>query len=205
MTARPPQVLLLDLGNVLAFFDHQQACRALADLSAPPRTAAEMHRAIFASGLERDFDRGRLSAPEFVERLRGLCPGASDQALTAAWGNIFRPNPIVIGALPRLKQAGVRIVLASNTNELHYAWLQHRLPDALALADAAALSCQIGETKPSAAFFDACLRLAGTDASACFFVDDKPEYVDAARHLGIDGLLYGDHAFTAWVDGVTGG
>jgi putative hydrolase of the HAD superfamily len=204
VTSRSPRVLLLDLGNVVAFFDHQRACRALSDLSAPPRTAAEMHGAIFGSGLEQDFDRGRLRAAEFVERLRGWCPGASDQALAAAWGNIFRPNPTVLGALPRLKQAGLRIVLASNTNELHYAWLQHRLPEALALMDATALSFQIGETKPAPAFFDACLRLAGADAAACFFIDDKPEYVAAARRLGIDGLLYSDHAFASWVEGVAG-
>jgi FMN phosphatase YigB (HAD superfamily) len=190
--------LLVDLGNVVAFFDHQRACRALASLSSPPRTPDELHAAIYGSGLETEVDTGRLSGADFLERLRAWCPGASDGALTRAWSDIFEPNPDVVSRLPALRRAGLKIVLASNTNDLHYAWLERHLAEPLSFVDVAVLSLRVGATKPSPVFFDACLQAAGADAGDCFFIDDKPEYVAAAEALGIPGLVYSGPAFDRW-------
>ncbi|MEZ5317160.1 MAG: HAD-IA family hydrolase [Vicinamibacterales bacterium] len=183
-------VLLLDLGNVVAFFDHGRACEALARLSRPAVTADVIHAGIFATGLEADFDRGLVTPAAFLAALRTWCPDATDAELAHAWSDIFRPNPAVVDQLPDLRRRSSRLVLASNTNALHVAELRRTLGAVLGLFDAHVLSFEVGEAKPSPRFFDACLAAAGARASDCVFVDDTPAYVAAAGARGIAGVVY---------------
>ena len=46
--------------------------------------------------------------------------------------------------------------------------------------------------KPAAAFFDACLRLAGCAPEECVFIDDLPANVAGARACGWHGIVYTD-------------
>ena len=103
---------------------------------------------------------------------------------------MFRANPEVGSLLPALKASGYRLVLASNTNELHAAWFAHQFAGELAHFDARVLSCGVGTRKPEAAFFRACLAAAEAPADACVFIDDKEEFVEAARALGLAATTY---------------
>ena len=185
------RVLVSDLGNVVALFDHHRACRQLAALSSEPLTADEVFSMVFAGLLELGFDLGRLSSDEFVQALRTqLKIAASDQAIARAWCDIFEPNPEVIEILRRLKAAGTRLVLASNTNALHYEWIAQHHSDLLAPLDDAVLSYELGCRKPERRFFEECVKRAGVPVHACVFVDDRQDFVDAARSLGMRGVTY---------------
>src|SRR5215471_13195798 len=103
-------VLVCDLGNVVAFFDHHRACRQLAALDGARLTAEEVFRDVFSGTLERDFDCGRLRAGDFLGTLRArLKTTASDEAIARAWCDIFEPNHELVEILVRLKAAGTRL------------------------------------------------------------------------------------------------
>ena len=53
--------------------------------------------------------------------------------------------------LQALKARGLRLVLASNTNELHHDWFDRAFADTLAVFDARVLSYQVGSRKPDRA------------------------------------------------------
>jgi len=185
------KTLLLDFGNVVAFFDHRRASRQLAALAAAPTSESQVFDRVFASPLEPDLDRGRIPTPEFLRLLRRhLDLSASDDAIATAWCDIFRPNEELIAQLPRLRPLVHRLVLASNTNELHFQWIARQFAAPLALFDELVLSFRVGARKPEEAFFRRCVEAAGVPASRCVFVDDKPEFVEAARNAGMAGLLY---------------
>ena len=70
MTSISPPIaaVAFDLGNVLVKVDHLRFCRGLAELAGwPPQ---EIYAAVFHSGLEPGYDRGRLSSREFHRRLQ---------------------------------------------------------------------------------------------------------------------------------------
>ena len=180
------EALLIDLGNVLVRFDHGQTLRAIAAAAgiADPETL----RPHLFGPLEREFDTGRIAAPEFfrrAERAAGL-PSLPDTIWTAAWRDIFEPIPEALDLLSRVR-AGVRTCLVSNTNALHWEGVL-AVCDVDRRVDALALSFRAGLVKPDPAFFRLALDLVGAAPERAFFVDDRPELVEAARAIGIDSL-----------------
>src|SRR6516164_11237030 len=96
------RAIIFDFGNVLAFFDHRLVSRRLSaftDLSEPV-----LHSRLFASGLEHDYETGRLSTAEVIARVRSaLNVRCDDSQLIAAYCEIFTPNHEIEPLLPLLK------------------------------------------------------------------------------------------------------
>lgn len=180
------RALLVDLGKVLVGFDHQVTCEKMSEATGVP---AGRLRGVLFGELEGDFDRGRLTAHEFFrscEARLGLSP-VPDETWIAAWRDIFTPLPEAIAALERVRP-GVRRVLVSNTNALHWEGvLSVFRPDAL--LDDVVLSFRVGATKPEPAFWEAALATAGCGPAACVYSDDRPELVAAASAFGIPGFV----------------
>ena len=183
--------VLVDFGNVIAFFDHRKACRQLAALSSDQIGADELYAAIFETPFEADYDTGRVSSRQFLDALRSTVRSdATDAELGQAWSDIYAPNDAMAATLERLKTRGLRLVLASNTNELHHQWFSRVFADTLSVFDAQVLSYRVGSRKPDRAFFEACLAAAACPASACLYVDDRADFVAAGRALGLQTLVY---------------
>ncbi len=182
------QTIIFDFGNVVGFFDHRLVSSRLRPHAAVP--AEEIHRFIFGGALEDDYERGKLTSAEFLRHLRDRCGlGCPDEVVVQSYVDIFWPNPDVCALLPRLKPA-YRLMLASNTTELHSRHFRAQFAEPLRFFDDLILSFEIGARKPSAAFFEHCLERAGCPASACVFIDDLPANVDGARACGLNGIVY---------------
>jgi HAD superfamily hydrolase (TIGR01509 family) len=184
--------LIFDFGNVIAFFDHGKAARQLAPLSRRPRPPHEIYQTIFQTSLEEDYDSGRLSTAAFIERLRSdLDLHASDDDIAQAWSDIYAPNNAVMEAIQAIDRRGARLVLASNTNELHYRWFRPLFASTLDLFDHEVLSFRIGCRKPDPRFFEACLRACSPMSLAeCLYIDDREDFIEAAAARGIPGIVY---------------
>src|SRR5436190_11991835 len=109
--------VVFDFGNVLGFFSHRRAAEQLAAYSEVSAEAIQAY--LFGSRLEEDYDAGRLSTPAFMGMARQTCRLAcTDEEFRRAFADIFRPNEAVCALVPLLKPR-YRLVLLSNTNELH--------------------------------------------------------------------------------------
>lgn len=180
------QALLVDLGKVLVGFDHQVTCNRLAEVTG---ASAGHLRSVLFGDLETAFDRGRLSASAFFracEKEAGL-RRLSDEVWARAWRDIFHPLPDAIAALARVRP-GVRRVLVSNTNALHWEGVLGVF-DPLELVDALVLSFRVGAVKPEPRFWDAALAAAECAPGECLYADDRPELVTAASARGIPGFV----------------
>ena len=148
------RALLVDLGKVLVGFDHQVTCEKMSEATGVP---AGRLRGVLFGELEGDFDRGRLAPGEFFracEARLGLA-AVPDETWIGAWRDIFTPLPEAIAALQRVRP-GIRRVLVSNTNALHWEGvLSVFRPDGL--LDDVVLSFRVGAAKPDPAFWDAAL------------------------------------------------
>jgi putative hydrolase of the HAD superfamily len=185
-----PKALIFDFGNVVGYFDHRRASRRLAAWSDLPVDA--LHAQLFGGRLEDDYESGRIDTAEFVRRARETCRlRCGDEDFGPAYADIFWPNPDVCALLPRLKPAH-RLLLLSNTNELHARHFGRQFAEALAHFDGLVFSHEVGARKPAPAVFAHAQRLAGCAPQECLFIDDLPANVAAARAFGWQGLVYTD-------------
>jgi putative hydrolase of the HAD superfamily len=182
------QTIIFDFGKVIAFFDHWSVTKRLAVHGDLP--AEELHAFIFGGTLEDDYEAGRLSTAGFLQQLRAKARlRCSEEELIAGYADIFWPNPDICALIPQLTPH-YRLVLASNTTELHSRQFRRQFADTLASFDALVLSHEVGARKPSAAFFQRCLERAECPASACIFIDDLPANVAGALACGLHGVVY---------------
>jgi putative hydrolase of the HAD superfamily len=102
---------------------------------------------------------------------------------------MFTPNPAVCALVPLLKPRH-KLLLLSNTNDLHARRFLAQFHDVLAPFDHLVLSHELGVRKPDPRVYAHCQRLAGRPAAECVFIDDLPSNVQAARACGWQGIVY---------------
>jgi putative hydrolase of the HAD superfamily len=180
--------VVFDFGNVLGFFSHRKAAEQLAAYS--PASAEAIQAYLFGGQIEDDYEAGRLSTPVLMSLVRETFRvSCSDEQFAAAFGDMFAPNPDVCSLVPLLKPR-FRLLLLSNTNELHARQFLAQFKETLAHFDAVVLSYEVGVRKPDPRVYAHCQRLAGRPAAECLFIDDLPTNVQAARACGWQGLVY---------------
>jgi FMN phosphatase YigB (HAD superfamily) len=182
----PIRALLVDLGQVLVRFDHAVTLRRLEDVTGLP--AEELRPHVFGP-LVGEFDLGRLSPTDYFRAVEGSAGLARlpDETWVAAFRDIFEPDLPALEALGRVRK-GVRRIVVSNTNVVHWDGVL-RTFDVTRLIDGAVLSFEVGAAKPDRAIFDAALTRAGAPPEESLFADDRPDYVAAARALGLAAFV----------------
>jgi putative hydrolase of the HAD superfamily len=186
------QTIVFDFGNVIGYFDHRRAARLLTAHCSLPEEVILGH--VCDAEREDAYEAGRLTSAEFLAQLRAaLRAGCPDEHLGAAYADIFSPNEDVCALVPRLRRR-YRLLLGSNTTELHARQFRRQFADTLRHFDALVFSYEVGARKPKAAFFEHCQRRAGCAADQCLFIDDLPANVAGARECGWRGIVYRDAA-----------
>ncbi len=184
------RTLVFDFGNVLGFFDHRRAARNLAVHSGTSEEA--IHRHLLDAAIEDAYESGQLTSAEFLLKLREACHStAHDDHLSLAYADIFTPNDEVCDMVERL-HGRYRLLLGSNTTDLHARRFREQFAEVLRHFDYLVLSYEAGARKPSAAFFDHCLKHAQARPEECVFIDDLESNVSGARACGWQGIVYRD-------------
>jgi len=186
-----PRFFYFDLGNVLLFFDHQLGCRQMAAAAGIDDPAA-VWDCIFASGLQLEYEAGKLSSREFFDIFCERTGKKPDfDALALAAGAIFEINSSAKAVLSQLAAAGHRLGLLSNTNEIHWRYFSDGryalIPEAF---EVAILSFEVQSLKPEEKIFRIAAERAGLPPEEIFYVDDTAGHVAAAKALGFDAVQY---------------
>jgi glucose-1-phosphatase len=178
--------VFLDLGNVLVFHDNALLFRRFAaEAGVDPSHVAER----FERELWRDINLGVIGGDAIRREICArLSISLSPERFFELWNCHFTLNNAVLPLVERLV-GRVKLVLVSNTNDQHIAWVRPRLP-LLERFDALLLSHELRRAKPDPEIFRRALAVAGVSASRAAFFDDLPEYVEAASALGIHGRLF---------------
>lgn len=185
------KAIVFDFGNVIGFFDHRVALNKLTPFT--DMAVADMLMTVYGGELEVAFESGRIGTAEFLRQFRELCRlTCADDFLCAAVADIFRPNEPVCALIPRLKAAGYRLLLGSNTNEVHAAHFRQQFADTLRHFDVLVLSHEAQVRKPLPGFFEFCQRLTGCAPHECVFIDDLAGNVAGAVACGWHGIVYLD-------------
>ena len=187
--------LIFDLGNVLI---HNHPERAAEKFSRCNGRSTEDNIRIM--GDHPDYMCGKITPQEFARQSFqefGIT-GMSEEQFHAIYVDIFDLNEPLVHLLEGLvKKDGVlleeRINLAmlSNTEETTIKFLRGRFPRLFAVfGDRLALSYEMRHKKLDHYVYERALELAKTKPENTAYIDDKIEYVEAARKLGMHGIQY---------------
>jgi glucose-1-phosphatase len=186
------KTIIFDFGKVIAHFDHRLVSRRLSAHTHIPEP--EVFAYLFGGRLEDDYESGRLGTQQVVDLAHDkLCLRCTKEELARLYADMFWPNEGVCALVPRL--AGrYRLLLLSNTNDLHARQFRPQFRDTLAHFDAVVCSHEVGHRKPARAVFEHCQRLARCAPDECVFIDDLPANVEGARAFGWQGIVYQNDA-----------
>jgi HAD superfamily hydrolase (TIGR01509 family) len=130
---------------------------------------------------------------EFCQEVRRKCKGctATDEQIRQAWGLLLRGIPERrIDALRHLSQR-YRMLLLSNTNEVHWQLCQSQLDG---IFERVFLSYEMGMVKPDKAIFMRMIDESRLTPAETLFIDDSEANCRTAENMGIRTLhvTYGD-------------
>jgi putative hydrolase of the HAD superfamily len=186
------KTLLLDVGQVLVALDYPAALRRVMQYTELP--GEEISKRLSGNQAVLLYESGKLLTREFYEiTSRLLEMQVSLEDFKRGWGDMFAlQSPegqcISAGFFRELKRS-YRVVALSNTNEMHWEFLESVFP-LIHEFDDYVLSFRVGAMKPDPAIYRAALACAACAPAEAFFVDDLPVNIQAAEELGIKGILY---------------
>ena len=185
----PPRGLLLDFGGVLTtnIWDSFDAfCR---DEGLPEGAVRRAFRDDPEALADlRLLETGEITDAEFAARFGPRLGVEQTRGLIERMFGGLGPQHEVIDAVRRLRGAGVRTGLISNS------WgtgiYEPRLLDEL--FDAVVISGEVGLHKPQPEIFRLGAERLGVEPEACVFVDDLRENVAGAEAVGMTAILHRD-------------
>lgn len=198
------RAILSDWGKVVVDFDNSRVGRAL-EAHSSCFNGPQIREIMFAEQREL-FDaymRGQLTTGGFRKAMRRVLQlTCTDDTFDRAFADVFTPNEPIIALWKRFRAMGVKMVAASNVEELRHAKLvEMGVHD---LFDRHCLSYQVGVGKPDPVFFHKAWDMTYLDPPEILFVDDHEEFVEVARSQLITGFTYDlkDHAaFERFLEG----
>lgn len=181
---------IFDLGNVIVYFSFPKMIAQIA--SCTGLSPDQIHHYFIEKNLRADYESGQISSEQLYDILHKAAPRSfTKEQLFLAASEIFTPNTPIFPLLKTLKEQGIRLLLLSNTSEAHFEYLLPRTP-ILSLFDEFILSYKEKASKPDPIIFQKALNMAECPPAECFYTDDIPEYIEAAKTHKIDAELFTD-------------
>jgi len=192
---QPIEFVYFDLGNVLAAFDVDRACRNVAvRWNVDP---ALVRQTLWHSGIQDKFEHGHLDDEAFAAIARqGLGLGldaAPTMELLNQLSDMFEPVAEMEHVVDEVRRSGTKLGILSNTCIAHWRWIhQSNYPALQGPFDQVILSYEIGVMKPDCEIYRNAQASAGVDAAAILFLDDRVDNVEAALACGWQAHLFTD-------------
>jgi HAD superfamily hydrolase (TIGR01509 family) len=183
----PIRFVYFDLGNVLATFSVDRACRNVSDRWAV--SPEDVRRVVWDSGLQDRFEHGEVAADRFAAEVRrslGLdASSAPTDELLDRLSDMFDPILEMIDLVDAVRATGVDMGILSNTCEAHWRWLVRSGYAALRGPwNRVILSYEHGAMKPAESIYRVAGEAAGHPVGSILFFDDRADNVLAAKAGG---------------------
>lgn len=178
-----PRAIIFDLGDVLFKWS------ANTTTTIPARKLRE----ILSTPTWRSYERGEIT--------RADCYKLSAQQFSLSMSEIsdafaqaresLQPDHAILSFLSKLrKDPEIQVYAMSNVGKEDFEELASKMD--WQLFDRTFTSASAGMRKPESGFYHHVLDYIGLPSDQVVFIDDKEENVQAARALGVQGLVFGD-------------
>jgi putative hydrolase of the HAD superfamily len=183
------KTLVLDIGNVLAFFDFRHAAKGFAEKSS-------YHADVILQKIEDikpAYENGQMTDEQFIEKAKcQMKCEMNEKEFCEAWNSIFSENEKMKKTISNMQlesKDNVQILLLSNTSGIHLEWLSENI-QVVKEANGGIYSHLERLSKPQAEIYQRLLDKYHLKAEDCWFIDDLEVNVKAAREKGIKAYQY---------------
>ena len=188
--------VIFDLGGVVIDLDRDRAVRALEQLGLDG--ADEMLGLYGQKDPFLGLETGETPAGEFFDIMRSrMKPGVNDKEITRAFNEFLVDLPAKrLEMLRRMRMAGYRIFMLSNTNPVMYnSWIDRAFRQEGGTVndyfDGIVVSYQELMCKPNVAIFETLMRRYGLNPSETLMLDDSEKNCQAAAEAGAHAFKVG--------------
>ncbi len=173
--------VIFDWGGVLIDDPRPGLLRYCADaFGVPQQRYTPVHDSLLDA-----FGKGLISEQEFWQGISQKLGKPAPQ-VPSLWSQAFRsackPRPEVFGLVSSLHERGYKTALLSNT-ELPAVEFFHEF--GYDMFDVLVFSCEQGAAKPEPRIYEITLEKLGSTARRSVFVDDRPDYIEGAKRVGL--------------------
>ena len=136
------------------------------------------------------FEIGEISPAQYRDHVCDLLGARlSPEDFDRGWNSIYLELlPGIESLLKQLRQT-LRLVILTNTNEIHAREWRVRYADILTYFEKVFTSYEIGARKPNPECFQIVLDYLDIDPGKVVFIDDNQENVHGANAIGIKGIV----------------
>lgn len=192
-----PPVVVFDLGGVLVQFDEAP----LYEVFRPDVTHAIWWEFVLHSPTFRGFETGTFTTEQMAAvAVPHLCRAEVDIPTFLRQLSLWpaEPFPGARDIVQRVRTAGFRTLMLSNTNPLHWGILKPKFAD---LFDHCVLSFETGWLKPNPEAFAVVEQFENYRGSDILFFDDNLKNIAAARARGWNAIaVSGPHEIASYFD-----
>lgn len=182
------RAIIFDIGQVLIRVDISRAMEGLA--SGLSLTAKEVRYAIENDPRRMDWQEGRISPPDWYLHLtKRLGASVTFEQFCEVWNRALDPNPIHSESFLENLSRKYRLALLSNTDPIHMSHEEARFPF-FRFFPIRVYSYRVGASKPDPVIFRQALRACKVQAEEAVYIDDVAAYAEAARRLGMTGIVF---------------
>ncbi len=189
-----PTTLIFDLGDVIINLKKEAAWHQ-EDLFAHFRHDALQQ--LFERRFFHDFETGQVSVPEFLHTMQSIAiaDNTTEADIRRHWNAILLDMPAHRIALLRTLRQRYRLLLLSNTNDIHLEHIRAHMQSAFGedVLENTLHTCyysqRVGLRKPGREIYEWVLQQQQLQGNECVFFDDKPENLVEPARLGIQTVL----------------
>lgn len=180
--------IVFDMGWVLFSYQPEKFVREYC----PNGDDAELvNRELFEAPEWSETDRGTMTDEEYLALVLSRVPERLREVtrwLFLHWHEMPQPFPEMERLVRMLKRNGYKIYLLSNMSSRFYRFYR-RIP-AMKYFDGMIVSSDVRQMKPEPEIYETLFTRFCLNPKECFFIDDRPENVEAGETYGMNGFCY---------------
>ena len=182
------KTVIFDIGNVLTDFAWREM---YVEKGLSGETFERVAKATVQGPYWCELDRGVMSFDEVVEKFISLDSEMEDEIrrVLADTHGIVTGRCYAVPWVIELKRRGLKVYVLSNFSEKIWKDCREAL-EFYEYTDGGVISYKEHLIKPNAEIYSLLLKRYGLNADECVFIDDLKENIEAAKALGIHGIVF---------------
>ena len=187
------KVIIFDLGKVLFDYDLNLISNAFLPYAQKKEDLKDIHNFMIKNDeIFSKYEKGRLSSKDFYNDLSEVAGLNVDyKKFCVLWNNIFTPIKDMFPFVSILSNK-YRLAILSNTNELHYEFLETLYPNLFRNFSDFFLSYKMNLRKPEKEIYKQVIDYYKLKPNELFFTDDLNINISAAKNVGINAFVFED-------------
>jgi glucose-1-phosphatase len=186
------KAIVTDLGGVIVKGDKSLRAAKLAQYaSATQKAILEHFSDTVVMDIEKEFSLGIITPEEFFQECvrKFAIKGLSFAGFKEIYGAAFDLNQEIVDILED-HALSRKIILLSNTNQIHYDSISQKYVEVFNMFSAQALSFKLHLLKPDPKIYLEAAKMAGVMPEECVYIDDLKDYAKAAEAVGMKAIHF---------------